>query len=214
VARPIGRHGESRVAKVALIGAVTPSVLQTDANPAGVPQAAFEGLPAALAANRSEFYRAVPSGPFYNLASLDVRPSLVCRGCDDAAARGGCQPELNTWCSLYRWKKQDLIDRGLEPGTSRAEPAGLVAVTAEAERLDAARDTLRNPNPPRPKSRGCVTGESAGGHVAGTPWPIMASRARRSISRSVPVHAARSCRMKDVVSSGVSAWLLSWCITR
>jgi non-heme chloroperoxidase len=43
VARYIGRHGESRVAKVALISAVTPSVLQTDANPAGVPQAAFEG---------------------------------------------------------------------------------------------------------------------------------------------------------------------------
>jgi non-heme chloroperoxidase len=29
-----------------------------------VPQAAFEGLQAQLAANRSEFYRAVPSGPF------------------------------------------------------------------------------------------------------------------------------------------------------
>lgn len=40
VARYIGRHGESRVAKAALISAVTPSVLQTDANPVGVPQAA------------------------------------------------------------------------------------------------------------------------------------------------------------------------------
>jgi non-heme chloroperoxidase len=35
VARYIGRHGESRVAKVILVSAVTPSVLQTDANPAG-----------------------------------------------------------------------------------------------------------------------------------------------------------------------------------
>ena len=26
---------------------------------------------------------------------------------------------------LHRWKKQDLIDRGLEPGTSRAESAEL-----------------------------------------------------------------------------------------
>ena len=66
VARYLGRHGESRVAKVMLVSAVTPSVLQTDANPAGVPQAAFEGLQAGLAANRSEFYRAVASGPFYN----------------------------------------------------------------------------------------------------------------------------------------------------
>src|SRR6202041_532417 len=66
VARYIGRHGESRVAKAGLISAVTPSGLQADTNPAGVPQAAFEALQAQLAANRSEFYRAVPSGPFYN----------------------------------------------------------------------------------------------------------------------------------------------------
>jgi non-heme chloroperoxidase len=75
VARYIGRHGESRVAKAVLISAVTPSVLQTEANPAGVPQAAFEGLQAALAANRSEFYRAVPSGPFYNFDQPGVTPS-------------------------------------------------------------------------------------------------------------------------------------------
>jgi non-heme chloroperoxidase len=44
VARYVGRHGESRVAKVVLISAVTPSVLHTSADPVGVPQAAFEGL--------------------------------------------------------------------------------------------------------------------------------------------------------------------------
>ena len=38
VARYVGRHGESRVAKVVLVSAVTPSVLQTDANPAGGPR--------------------------------------------------------------------------------------------------------------------------------------------------------------------------------
>jgi non-heme chloroperoxidase len=84
VARYVGRHGESRVAKVVLISrvakvvlisAVTPSVLQTDVNPVGVPQAAFEGLQAQLAANRSEFYRAVPSGPFYNFDQPGVTPS-------------------------------------------------------------------------------------------------------------------------------------------
>ncbi|MFI6621834.1 alpha/beta fold hydrolase [Streptomyces sp. NPDC050528] len=75
VARYIGRHGESRVAKVALIAAVTPSVVQTADNPAGVPKAAFEGLQAQLASNRSEFYRAVPSGPFYNFDQPGVEPS-------------------------------------------------------------------------------------------------------------------------------------------
>jgi non-heme chloroperoxidase len=39
VARYVGRHGESRVGKVILVSAVTPSVLQTDANPAGAPKA-------------------------------------------------------------------------------------------------------------------------------------------------------------------------------
>jgi non-heme chloroperoxidase len=75
VARYIGRHGESRVAKAVLISAVTPSVLRTEANPAGVPQAAFEGLQAQLAANRSEFYRVVPSGPFYNFDQPGAEPS-------------------------------------------------------------------------------------------------------------------------------------------
>ena len=75
VARYIGRHGEDRVAKVVLISAVTPSVLQTKTNPAGVPQAGFEALQAQLAANRSEFYRAVPSGPFYNFDRPNVDPS-------------------------------------------------------------------------------------------------------------------------------------------
>jgi non-heme chloroperoxidase len=75
VARYVGRHGQSRVAKVVLISAVTPSVLRTDTNPVGVPQAAFEGLQAQLAANRSEFYRAVPSGPFYNFDQPGVEPS-------------------------------------------------------------------------------------------------------------------------------------------
>jgi non-heme chloroperoxidase len=75
VARYIGRHGESRVSKAVLISAVTPSVLQTDGNPAGVPRAAFEGLQAQLAQNRSEFFRAVPSGPFYNFDQPGVNSS-------------------------------------------------------------------------------------------------------------------------------------------
>jgi non-heme chloroperoxidase len=75
VARYLGRHGESRVAKVVLVSAVTPSVLQTDANPAGVPRAAFEGFQSALAANRSEFYQAVASGPFYNFDQPGVTAS-------------------------------------------------------------------------------------------------------------------------------------------
>lgn len=75
VARYIGRHGEGRVAKVALIAAVTPSVIQTADNPAGNPRSVFEGLQAQLAASRSEFFRAVPAGPFYNFDQPGVESS-------------------------------------------------------------------------------------------------------------------------------------------
>src|SRR5947208_13356706 len=65
VAHYLGRHGESRVAKAALISAVPPLMLKTAANPNGLPKEVFDGLQAQLAANRSQFYRALPEGPFY-----------------------------------------------------------------------------------------------------------------------------------------------------
>src|ERR1700710_283007 len=61
----IARHGEDRVSKAAIISAVPPLMLQTDANPEGLPKSVFDGLMAELAENRSEFYRALPTGPFY-----------------------------------------------------------------------------------------------------------------------------------------------------
>src|SRR5262252_4756995 len=42
-----------------------PLMLKTAANPNGLPEEVFDGLQAQLAANRSEFYRALPEGPFY-----------------------------------------------------------------------------------------------------------------------------------------------------
>ena len=61
----IGRHGESRVAKAAIIAAVPPLMVKTDTNPLGLPKAVFDDLQAQLAANRSKFYRDLPEGPFY-----------------------------------------------------------------------------------------------------------------------------------------------------
>ena len=65
VAHYLGRHGESRVAKAVLISAVPPLMVKTAANPGGLPKEVFDGFQAQLAANRSEFYRDVASGPFY-----------------------------------------------------------------------------------------------------------------------------------------------------
>ena len=61
----LGRHGESRVAKAAIISAVPPLMVKTPANPGGLPKEVFDGLQAQLAANRSQFYRELPEGPFY-----------------------------------------------------------------------------------------------------------------------------------------------------
>ena len=59
------RHGEGRVAKLVLIGAVPPLMLQTKANPGGLPKEVFDGFRSALAANRAQFFLDVPTGPFY-----------------------------------------------------------------------------------------------------------------------------------------------------
>jgi non-heme chloroperoxidase len=64
VVRYLARHGTGRAAKAVLIGAVPPLMLQTDANPGGLPIAVFDDLRRQLTANRAGFYRDVPI-PFY-----------------------------------------------------------------------------------------------------------------------------------------------------
>src|SRR3954452_19278194 len=75
VVRYIARHGEDRVAKAVLISAVPPLMVQTDANPGGLPKSTFDGFQAQVAANRSEFYRELASGPFYGFNRSGVEPS-------------------------------------------------------------------------------------------------------------------------------------------
>jgi len=62
--RYVARHGAGRVAKLVLIGAVPPLMLQTEANPGGLPRSVFDGFRQQLAANRSAYYWEVPV-PFY-----------------------------------------------------------------------------------------------------------------------------------------------------
>jgi non-heme chloroperoxidase len=64
VARYIGRHGSSRVAKAVLIGAVPPLMLKTPANPGGLPMDVFDGIRAGVLADRSQFFKDLTT-PFY-----------------------------------------------------------------------------------------------------------------------------------------------------
>ena len=73
VAAYIGRHGESRVAKAALISAVTPFMLKTESNPLGLPKSVFDGLQAQLFASRAQFYWDLPAGPFYGFNRPGVK---------------------------------------------------------------------------------------------------------------------------------------------
>ena len=57
VTRYVGRHGSARVAKVVLLGAITPLMLKTPANPNGTPIEAFDGIRAGVSGDRSQFYQ-------------------------------------------------------------------------------------------------------------------------------------------------------------
>ena len=73
--RYVARHGEGRVTKLVLIGAVPPLMLKTAANPGGLPIEVFDGLRKELAANRSQFYLDLASGPFYGYNRPAAKPS-------------------------------------------------------------------------------------------------------------------------------------------
>ena len=65
ITRYVGRHGTERVAKIALISAVPPLMLETTANPGGLPIETFDALRAASIVDRSKLYRDLASGPFF-----------------------------------------------------------------------------------------------------------------------------------------------------
>jgi len=85
VARYLGRHGTKRVAKAVLIGAVPPLMLQTAANPGGLPMSAFDAIRAGVMADRSQFFQDLTI-PFYGInrpgakVSQGVRDSFWLQG--------------------------------------------------------------------------------------------------------------------------------------
>jgi non-heme chloroperoxidase len=95
VARYIGRHGTSRVAKAVLVGAVPPLMLKTAANPGGLPIDAFNGIRAGVSADRSQFFKDLTT-PFYG-ANRDG--SKLSQGVRDAfwlqGMMGGLKSELD-----------------------------------------------------------------------------------------------------------------------
>jgi non-heme chloroperoxidase len=108
VARYLGRHGTRRVSKVVLVSAVPPLMLKTAANLGGLPIEVFDGLRAAQLANRSQFYKDVPSGPFYGFNRPGAKPS---QGLIDSWWMQGMQGgHKNTYDSIKAFSETDFTE--------------------------------------------------------------------------------------------------------
>lgn len=92
VARYVGRHGTDRVAKVVLIGSVTPLMIRTNANPDGVPAAKFDEIRAGVRADRSQFFQDLTT-PFYGANRPGAK---VSQGLRDSFWRLGMQAGLKS----------------------------------------------------------------------------------------------------------------------
>ncbi|WP_340123894.1 alpha/beta hydrolase [Methylobacter svalbardensis] len=98
VARYIGRHGTQRVAKVVLMGSVSPLMLKTDANPGGTPIEAFDAIRVDVAADRSQFFKDLTM-PFYGTNKSGSPSAKISQGVRDAfwlqGMQGGLKNQLD-----------------------------------------------------------------------------------------------------------------------
>ena len=74
VTRYLGRYGSARVAKGVLMGAIPPFLLKTADNPEGVDQSVFDGIMAAVVADRPAYFKDFLDN-FYNVDVL--RPARI-----------------------------------------------------------------------------------------------------------------------------------------
>jgi non-heme chloroperoxidase len=79
VVQYVARSKPGRVSKAVIIGAVPPIMVKSENNPGGLPIEVFDGFRAALIANRAQFFRDVPAGPFYgfNRAGAEVSEGVI-----------------------------------------------------------------------------------------------------------------------------------------
>jgi non-heme chloroperoxidase len=113
VARYIGRHGTSRVAKAVLIAAVPPGLLKSETNPDGLPAEAVHGLLAAMAADRSQFYEDLAL-QFYG------------------ANREGAKVSKGVLDAFWAWSMQS----GLKNSYECVQALGEADFTADLEKFD------------------------------------------------------------------------------
>lgn len=80
VTRYIGRHGTDRVARVVLLGAVPPQLVEGPVNPDGLPREAFDQIREGVRHNRSQYFQDMTL-PFYG---FNREGAPVSKGIKDA----------------------------------------------------------------------------------------------------------------------------------
>jgi non-heme chloroperoxidase len=107
VARYIGRHGNKRVAKTVLIGAVTPFMLKTTTNPNGIVKDVFDQLRKNVLTDRSQFFKDF-SAIFYG---ADKPHAKVSQGLRDTFWLQGMQAGLNALVDcIIAFSETDFTD--------------------------------------------------------------------------------------------------------
>jgi non-heme chloroperoxidase len=107
VARYIGRHGTRRVSKAVLIGAITPLMLKTAANPEGTPIEAFDQIRAGVQADRSQFFKDLTT-TFYGANRPGAK---VSQGLRDSFWAQGMQAGLKSVYDCVKvFSETDLTD--------------------------------------------------------------------------------------------------------
>ena len=106
VARYIGRYGTARIAKAVLVSSVPPFMLKTADNPGGVPIEVFDGLRDGSLRDRSQLYRDLADGPFFN----NNRPGVnISQGTRDAFWHQGLQAgHKNAYDSIAAFSETDM----------------------------------------------------------------------------------------------------------
>jgi non-heme chloroperoxidase len=123
VTRYVARHGEGRVAKAILVGAVPPLMAQSDANPDGVPMETLDGFREGTGFNRAQFFRDVAAGPFYGYNRPGATPS---DGVIDNWWRQGMMGALRGDQGVLRDRlhRGPPCDRGPDPRDARRRRPG------------------------------------------------------------------------------------------
>ncbi|RAX16692.1 alpha/beta fold hydrolase [Pseudarthrobacter sp. AG30] len=107
VGRYLGTYGSARVARAAFLGSLEPYLLKTDDNPDGVPQDVFDGLKAAVTADRYAFFTEFFKN-FYNSDTFLGTPRLSQEAVDaswNLAAGAGATASVAaqpTWLTDFR----------------------------------------------------------------------------------------------------------------